>query len=71
MKINNNINNINIIAAIGQNNELGYKNTLPWSLPNDLKYFRKTTADSIVIMGRKTYESIGRALPKRINIVIY
>jgi len=59
-----------IIAAVGQNNELGKDNDLIWHLPEDLKHFKKTTGFSPIIMGRKTYESIGRPLPKRKNIVI-
>ena len=61
---------ISLIAAIGKNNELGKGNTLVWDMPNDLKYFRDTTAGHPVIMGRKTYESIGRPMPNRRNIII-
>ncbi len=61
---------ITIIAAIGKNNELGKDNALIWHLPNDLKRFKKVTAGHHVIMGRKTYESLGRPLPNRTNIVI-
>ena len=61
---------ISLIAAIGKNNELGKNNTLVWSMPTDLKYFRKTTSGHPVIMGRKTFESIGRPMPNRRNIVI-
>lgn len=61
---------ISIIAAIGKNNEIGKDNKMPWHLPNDLHYFKETTLNHPVIMGRKTYESIGRPLPKRKNIVI-
>ncbi len=61
---------IKMIAAIGRNNELGAKNALLWSLPGDMKFFRETTRGSTVIMGRLTFESIGRPLPKRRNIVI-
>lgn len=59
-----------LIAAIGKNNELGKDNTLLWNMPNDMKYFRETTRGHSVIMGRKTFESIGRPLPNRRNIVI-
>src|SRR5574344_868318 len=62
--------NISIIAAIGINNELGKNNNLIWRLPNDLTFFKKTTLDKVVVMGANTYMSIGRPLPKRINIVI-
>jgi dihydrofolate reductase len=61
---------ISLIAAIGKNNELGKGNTLLWHLPADLKHFRDTTALHAVIMGRKTFESIGKPLPNRRNVVI-
>ncbi len=61
---------ISLIAAIGKNNELGKGNTLLWSMPADMKHFRDTTALHTVIMGRKTFESIGKPLPNRRNIVI-
>ena len=61
---------ITMIAAIGSNGELGKNNDLVWHLPNDLKRFKKVTAGHHVIMGRKTYESLGMALPNRTNIVI-
>lgn len=61
---------ITIIAAIGNNGELGKDNDLIWHLPNDLKRFKKVTAGHHVIMGRKTYESLGKPLPNRTNIVI-
>jgi len=61
---------ISIIAAIGKNNELGKKNQLLWNLPADMKHFRETTKGHTVIMGRKTFESIGKPLPNRKNIVI-
>ncbi|MDI9517985.1 MAG: dihydrofolate reductase, partial [Bacillota bacterium] len=62
--------NISIIAAIGKNRELGIDNKLIWDIPSDLKFFRKTTSGHTVLMGRKTYQSIGRPLPNRRNIVI-
>lgn len=61
---------ISIIAGIGKNNELGKGNRLLWDLPRDMKHFRETTKGHTVIMGRKTFESIGRPLPHRRNIVI-
>ncbi len=61
---------ISMIAAIGKNFELGKGNALLWNLPGDMKFFRNTTAGHTVVMGRLTYESIGRPLPKRRNIVI-
>ena len=61
---------ISLIAAIGKNNELGKDNDLLWKLPADQKHFRERTSGHPVIMGRKTFESIGRPLPNRRNIVI-
>ena len=61
---------ISLIAAIGKNNELGKNNTLVWDMPTDLKYFRNKTKGHTVIMGRKTFESIGHPMPNRQNIVI-
>ena len=61
---------INIIVAYDKNNAIGKDNKLVWRQSNDLKRFKLLTTDQIVVMGRKTYDSIGRALPKRINIVI-
>jgi len=61
---------ISLIAAIGRNNELGKNNELLWHLPADMKHFRDTTALHAVIMGRKTFESIGKPLSNRRNIVI-
>jgi len=59
-----------LIAAFAQNRVVGINNTLPWHLPEDLKYFKRTTTGKAIIMGRKTYDSIGRPLPNRTNIVI-
>jgi len=61
---------ISLIAAIGKNNELGKKNALLWDMPEDMKYFRDTTRGHTVIMGQKTYESMGKPLPNRRNIVL-
>lgn len=61
---------ISIIAAIGKNRELGKDNELLWNIPGDLKRFRELTSGHSIIMGRKTYESIGRILPNRTNIII-
>jgi len=61
---------ISIIAAIGKNREIGKKNGLLWHIPEELKHFKKITYGHPIIMGRKTYESIGRPLPGRTNIVI-
>mgnify|MGYP001560688390 CR=1 FL=1 len=61
---------ISIISAIGKNNEIGKKNELLWNLPADMKHFRETTSGHTVAMGQKTFESIGRPLLKRRNIVL-
>ncbi len=61
---------ISIIAAIGKNRELGKDNKLLWHIPEDLKRFKRLTQDHAVIMGRKTYESIGKPLPNRTNIIV-
>lgn len=61
---------ISLIAAAARNNVIGKGNALPWDLPNDLQHFREVTAGHTIIMGRKTFESIGRPLPKRRNIII-
>ena len=61
---------ISLIAAIGKNNVIGVDNKLPWKLSADLKRFRQITSGKPVIMGRKTFESIGRPLPNRTNIII-
>ncbi len=61
---------ISIIAAIGKNGELGKNNSLIWHLPGDLKFFKETTKEHKVVMGLNTYNSIGRPLPKRKNIVL-
>lgn len=59
-----------IIAAVDNNNAIGYKGDLLVRIPRDLKRFKELTTGNIVIMGRKTYESIGRPLPNRQNIII-
>jgi dihydrofolate reductase len=61
---------ITLIAAIAQNNALGKNNDLIWHLPADLKYFRQLTTGHHIIMGRKTYESIGKPLPNRTTIIV-
>lgn len=60
----------NIIVAISDNNAIGKNNELLWHISEDLRFFRRTTLGWPVIMGRKTFESIGRALPGRVNVVI-
>ena len=59
-----------IIVAIADNNAIGRDNELLWHISEDLRFFRRTTLGCPVIMGRRTFESIGRALPKRVNIVV-
>ncbi len=61
---------ITIIAAIGKRNEIGLDNKLLWKLSSDLKHFKALTTGHTIIMGRKTYQSIGRPLPNRTNIII-
>lgn len=61
---------LSLIAAADENNVIGQDNKIPWYLPDDWKYFRAKTKGHPIIMGRKTYESIGRPLPDRLNIVI-
>lgn len=61
---------LSLIVAASDNNVIGKDNTLPWHLPDDLKYFRTKTKGKTIIMGRKTHESIGKPLPDRRNIVI-
>ena len=63
-------NNISIIAAVAMNNVIGRDNQLAWQLAADLAYFKRMTLGKPIIMGRKTYQSIGRALPGRRNIVL-
>lgn len=61
---------ISHIVAVSENGIIGIDGDLPWSLPEDLKRFKQLTSNRVVIMGRKTHESIGRPLPNRVNIVI-
>ena len=61
---------VSLIAAMAENRVIGVNNTLPWRLPADLKHFRRLTTGHHVIMGRRNYESIGKPLPDRTNIVV-
>jgi len=61
---------VSLIVAVSRNGVIGLKNQLPWHLPEDLKYFKSVTMGKPLIMGRKTFDSIGRPLPGRTNIVI-
>ncbi|KGX91946.1 dihydrofolate reductase [Pontibacillus halophilus JSM 076056 = DSM 19796] len=61
---------LSILVAMDRNRVIGLRNDLPWNIPNDLKYFKQVTMGRSIIMGRKTFESIGRVLPKRANIIV-
>ncbi|MBQ8603272.1 MAG: dihydrofolate reductase [Oscillospiraceae bacterium] len=61
---------IYIIAAVAKNNVIGKNGGMPWHIPEELKHFRELTMGSAVVMGRRTYESIGQPLPGRVNIVV-
>lgn len=61
---------VSLIVAIAENSTIGINNSLPWHLPDDLAFFKANTISKPIIMGRKTYESLGRPLPKRDNIII-
>ncbi len=61
---------ISLVVAASTNNAIGKNNQLLWHLPNDLRFFKNTTWGAVVIMGRKTYESVNKPLPGRVNIVI-
>ncbi len=61
---------ISFIVAASTNNVIGKNNQLPWSLPNDMKFFKNTTWAMPVLMGRKSFESLGKPLPGRLNVVI-
>lgn len=61
---------ISMIAAMDEQRVIGHQNTMPWHLPAELQYFKTTTMGHTVVMGRKTFESIGRPLPGRRNVVL-
>ena len=61
---------LSLIVAVAENGVIGRNNSLPWHISEDLRYFKQITSGKTVIMGRKTFQSIGRPLPNRINIVI-
>ncbi len=61
---------LSLIVATDRHNGIGVNNTLPWRLPEDLAFFKRTTSGHAIIMGRKTFDSIGRPLPNRRNIVV-
>src|SRR5690625_6838782 len=61
---------ISLLVAMDRNRVIGFEEDMPWHLPKDLAYFKEKTIGKSIIMGRKTFDSIGRALPKRNNIVL-
>ena len=61
---------ISHVVALSNNNVIGVNNSLPWNLKTDLAHFINYTSNKIIVMGRKTYESIGRPLPNRINLIV-
>jgi dihydrofolate reductase len=61
---------ISIVVAMSKDNIIGFQNRLPWYLPADLKYFKQLTLNKTIVMGRKTFESIGKPLPQRENIIV-
>jgi dihydrofolate reductase len=61
---------ISFIVAVAEDNAMGRNNELPWRLPEDLKFFKRTTLGKPVLMGRKTFDSLGKPLPGRLNIVL-
>jgi dihydrofolate reductase len=61
---------VSLVVAVSENGVIGKENQLPWRLPSDLRFFKQLTTGHVVIMGRKTFESIGKPLPNRRNLVI-
>src|SRR5690625_7035665 len=61
---------ISLLVAMGRNQVIGLKNDMPWHLPKDLKFFKEKTVNHTIIMGRKTYNSIGRILPQRKHVIL-
>lgn len=61
---------ISLLVAMGKNHVIGFENDMPWHLPGDLKYFKEKTTGQTIIMGRKTFDSIGKILPNRRNVVL-
>lgn len=61
---------VSIIVATGLEGEIGRDNRLLWSIPEDMKWFRENTRGKVVVMGRKTHESIGKLLPDRVNVIL-
>ncbi len=61
---------VSAIVAYGKNREIGKDNQIPWYLPNDLKWFKQSTLNQTILMGRKNFDSIGKPLPTRTNIIV-
>lgn len=61
---------VSMIAGVARNNVIGLEGGMPWRLPSDMAFFKKTTMGKPIVMGRKQYETVGRALPGRVNIVV-
>jgi dihydrofolate reductase len=61
---------LSLIAALGENRVIGIDNRMPWHLPGDFKYFKARTLGKPIVMGRKTWDSLGRPLPGRLNLVV-
>ncbi len=61
---------IALVAAVAENDVIGLDGELPWHLPDDLKFFKRLTSGHVVIMGRKTFETVGHALPDRWNVIV-
>lgn len=68
--LTNEANMLSIIVAVAENGVIGNRNALPWHISEDLKYFKSVTTGHPVVMGRKTWESLGRPLPNRTNVVV-
>lgn len=64
------MNHFKAIAAMSLNRVIGNGNQIPWHLPEDFKWFKKTTMGNVVVMGRKTFESLGKPLPNRLNVIL-
>ncbi len=62
--------NLALIVAVGRNGAIGKDGRLPWNLPGDLRHFRQTTRGHVVVMGRRTWQEVGKPLPGRINVVV-
>jgi dihydrofolate reductase len=69
-RVNDPMKHFKAIAAMSLNRVIGVGNKIPWHLPEDFKWFRKMTAGNVVIMGRKTFEALGKPLPHRLNVVL-